>query len=279
MYVQDVVPDLFHMEFHHMMYIIVVIAGCGVMKTKQELVSIIIPTVPKRGNELKKTLKTIKSQTYKNIETVVVNDASISATEARNVGIQKAKGKFITTSDDDDNLLPTKIEEQVKAFENEDDVVLVICWIDDKRFGESYIVKYNEYIELKDVLKMFNLAASSAYMFRADFLKQQLFDTSFPSAQDYDLAIRAATVSKIKCVQKVLVEQRSSKNQISKDWKRKKKGLRLLLKKHKTLYMEYGLTTYINFRIKFFGLQCLYTLAYIFGERIYKIIIPLKKRM
>ena len=86
-------------------------------------------------------------------------------------------------------------------------------------------------------------------------------------------------VSPAKCYPEVLVIQHKSENQITKDWRKKKQGLKLLLKKYKIYYMRYSLKDYINFRIKFFGLQCLYSLAYIFGERIYSIIIPIKRRV
>jgi hypothetical protein len=114
-------------------------------------------------------------------------------------------------------------------------------------------------------------------MFRAKWLKEQLFDESFPSAQEYELAIRAGMFFPVECVQEVLVIQNRSKNQITRDWKKKKLGLKLLLNKSQSLYRSEGLWNYTNYKIKFFGLQCLYSLAYLVGDRIYKIIIPLKR--
>jgi hypothetical protein len=114
-------------------------------------------------------------------------------------------------------------------------------------------------------------------MFRADFLKQQLFDESFPSAQEYELAIRSVMSAPVKCVQEALVIQNKSDGQITRDWKKKKLGLKQLLKKHKSLYRAYTIWDYINYRMKFFGLQCIYSLAYLIGDKVYKIIIPLKR--
>jgi len=113
-------------------------------------------------------------------------------------------------------------------------------------------------------------------MFDAKWLKEHPFDINFPSAQEYELAIRACKACPILCHSEVLVIQHKSEGQITKDWKAKKLGLKLLLKKHKRIYMRYGLWNYIVFRIKFMGLQCIYSIAPVVGERIYKILIPLK---
>lgn len=237
------------------------------------LVSVVIPTISSRDHLFNRAVKSVMNQTYKNIEIIPVKDKR--AAEARNTGIKRARGKFIAFLDDDDEWLPTKIEKQIKAFC--DNVQLVICWIDDRRFGKGYVVEYNTEIFLYDVLKMFNLASTSAYMFRTKYLKENQFDTTFPSAQEYELAIRTAAISKIKCIPEVLVIQHASVNQITRNWKKKKEGLSLLLKKYKHLYYNYTFGKYIKFRIEFFVLQCLYSLAHVFGDKIYKIIIHFKK--
>jgi len=236
------------------------------------LISVIIPTIKERDYELVRAINSVKKQTYKNIEIIVVSEG-INSAEARNIGIKKAKGDFIAFLDDDDEWLPTKLEKQVKYFIN---TKLVGCWIDDRRFQKSYILKSEERVYLKELLDNFNFLSTSAYVFDAIWLKNQLFDINFPSAQEYELAIRACMALPVNCYPEVLVIQHKSEGQITKDWKAKKLGLKLLLKKHKTRYRGYGLWNYIVFRIKFLGLQCIYSLAQILGERIYKILIPLK---
>ena len=227
---------------------------------------------------MERAIQSVKNQTYKEIEIIVVREDGNPA-ENRNIGISKAKGEYVAFIDDDDEWLPDKLENQLSLFDKT--TSLVVCWVDDKRFGESYVVRYPKTIYLKQVLKMFNVAATSAYLFRKDRL-QALggFDVTFPSAQEYELAIRTCDAfCYIKCYQEVLVIQHKSENQMTRNWKKKKEGLKLLLKKHKTLYRQFGYREYIKFRFKFFGLQCLYTLAFVLGDRIYKIIIPLKKEV
>jgi len=238
------------------------------------LISVVITTIRGREQSFERALKSVMKQTYENIEVIPIRNVH-NAAKARNEGIGKSNGAYIAFLDDDDEWLPTKLEKQFVEFEVQ--TKLVVCWVDDRRFGESYVVHYPNKLYIKDVLKRFNLASTSAYMFRADFLKQQLFDESFPSAQEYELAIRSVMSAPVKCVQEALVIQNKSVNQITRDWKKKKLGLKQLLKRHKNLYSAFPFGIYIVYRLKFLGLQCLYSFAYLVGDRIYKIIIPLKR--
>lgn len=109
-------------------------------------VSVIIPTY-NRFKYLLNTIKSIKEQTYSNIEIIVVNDRSIQneyydydwennnikiihleknskdifgyacAGFVRNKGIELSSGKYIAFCDDDDIWFPLKIELQIKAIQ------------------------------------------------------------------------------------------------------------------------------------------------------------------
>lgn len=107
------------------------------------LVSVIIPTY-NRFNYLLNAIESVKSQTYPNIEIIVINDASTQseyyshkfegvtiinlscnskhkfgygcAGFIRNYGIKIASGDYIAFLDDDDIWLPNKIELQIKAM-------------------------------------------------------------------------------------------------------------------------------------------------------------------
>lgn len=111
----------------------------------EELVSVIIPTY-NRFKYLLNAIDSVKNQTYKNIEIIVVNDGSTQpeykthgwdgvniihlpknskavkgfpcAGYVRNQGIKAAKGVYIAFLDDDDIFLPNKLEEQIKAMKN-----------------------------------------------------------------------------------------------------------------------------------------------------------------
>ncbi|ARN85049.1 glycosyltransferase family 2 protein [Candidatus Nucleicultrix amoebiphila] len=108
-------------------------------KNSLPLVSIVIATF-NRAPLLKETLQSVISQTYKNLEIIVVGDGCTDNTEEvvanlndtrihyfeithagrpavpRNFGAMKAKGNYIAFCDDDDIWVNTKIEKQLAVF-------------------------------------------------------------------------------------------------------------------------------------------------------------------
>lgn len=112
-------------------------------------VSVIIPTY-NRFKYLLNAIKSVKNQTYSNIEIIVVNDCSTEEQyytfdfkkqfgdnfyminlpknsrqifgkvcgggNSRNIGMMIASGDYIAFLDDDDYFLPTKIEKQISAM-------------------------------------------------------------------------------------------------------------------------------------------------------------------
>lgn len=125
---------------------------------KTPLVSIIIPTV-NSGLFLENTFKSIKNQTYKNIETVVVDGQSkdntlplskkygakvyqlktnlpkgtFDAPYRRNYGVKKSKGTYVYYVDADMELSPKLIEEAVRLCESSFDAVI----LPEDSFGEG----------------------------------------------------------------------------------------------------------------------------------------------
>jgi glycosyltransferase involved in cell wall biosynthesis len=108
------------------------------------MVSVIIPTYG-RSDMLMRAINSVKSQTYANIEILVVDDNEpgsefsqqveqiietlrfdnlslvkqekhINGAAARNAGIRASKGEFIAFLDDDDMFMPEKIQRQVKEI-------------------------------------------------------------------------------------------------------------------------------------------------------------------
>ena len=119
-------------------------------------VSVIIPTY--RGEKyLYRSLKTVLSQNYKNIEIIVVDDNGINTISqkktqeivsgfhddriiyithkknsngaaSRNTGIRAAKGDFVCFHDDDDLMLPNRIVKCVKALDKKNNMT-VYLWM------------------------------------------------------------------------------------------------------------------------------------------------------
>lgn len=115
------------------------------------LVSVVIPTY-KRSDTLERAIKSVHNQTYKDIEILVVDDnvpgdvysqsikqlidrlaydnvtlvtqpKHINGAAARNAGIRKSNGEYISFLDDDDLIFPNKIEKQVSALKEMDESV------------------------------------------------------------------------------------------------------------------------------------------------------------
>ena len=242
-------------------------------KEKPGLVSVVIPTIIKRKNELNRALDSVNNQTYKNLEIVVVNEG-LPAHVQRNIGIKRSHGKFIAFLDDDDVWLPEKIEKQVDILNKKEfcNVGLCVTWVLDKRFGTERVNRTPEIITHKYILNAFNLQSTSAYLFRASHLREcKGFDTSLASAHEYDLAIRISKDTLIVSVPEPLVVQHETKGQISEDWKRKIQGMLGIYKKY---HKEYNIKNHV----KFLGIIGLYLSAYIVGNRIHLLIVPLKEK-
>jgi glycosyltransferase involved in cell wall biosynthesis len=112
------------------------------------LVSVVIPTYNRSGL-LRLAIESVLAQTYPAIEVIVVDDGSGDDTPAvaesfgdrityirqtnqggaaaRNAGLRVARGAYINVLDDDDLMLPAKIERQVQVLEKRPEIGVVHC--------------------------------------------------------------------------------------------------------------------------------------------------------
>lgn len=132
------------------------------------LVSIITVT-RNRAFLIHRAIDSILSQSYPNLEYLIIDGAStdntkevvnsyddnrikyielpenLSVPRSINIGLEKAKGEYITFLDDDDEFLPTKIEKQLKLIQTlPENYGFVYCWmsyIDDKTKKILYVKK------------------------------------------------------------------------------------------------------------------------------------------
>lgn len=181
---------------------------------KKPLVTVYIPTY-NRVALLDRALRSVISQTYKNFEVIVVNDGSSDNTEqfmqnfiethstvkylkhdkpkganvARNYAIKEAKGYFITGLDDDDEMLPNRIEWLVKEYDDKYAYVFSkwnVIDVNNKIRTQNYT--FNS-ISLNNMLTK-NFTGNQVLTTREMFFKAGLFDEMLTASQDYDMWIR-----------------------------------------------------------------------------------------
>lgn len=178
------------------------------------LVTVYITTYNRR-QYLHRAIQSTLAQTYKEIEIIVVDDASTDDTEhymqgmlkehtslkyirleknsganvARNQAIKSANGYFITGLDDDDEMLPKRVERMVHAYDEKFAFVTSEHFLDKhgKRFHKKLTSKM--YLTQNDLLYA-NLVGNQILSTKTKFLEAGLFDTKLKAAQDYDMWIR-----------------------------------------------------------------------------------------
>jgi glycosyltransferase involved in cell wall biosynthesis len=185
-------------------------------------VSIVIPTY-NRVKLLERAIESVLSQTFKNFELIVVDDASTDGTEKlmerycrldgrveyvrleqntkgtkpRNVGIMKSKGKFIALLDSDDEWVANKLEVQLN-FIKETNRSNVVCFTNllikenGKLLRRSYNKKYygQDIIDYMFINNTDTWVQASTYMFEAELGKETLFDPELRKHQDIDFCLR-----------------------------------------------------------------------------------------
>lgn len=195
------------------------------------LVSIIIPTYNRR-RWIGECLDSIKAQTYRKVETLVIDDCSTDGTVewlrsqpeygfaqvhvqpknggasvARNTGIKMASGELIVFIDSDDLLAPNHIERAVGVFQSQPNIGLFAC--DSTIIGTDGEVLFGgrTWHEIQSELKNYPVrtgrrGVKAVFIFSNIFpgftlpkaVLEELdgFDQSIFPMDDYDLMLRVA---------------------------------------------------------------------------------------
>ena len=175
------------------------------------LVSVIIPT--KNSAELiEPCLISVKNQTYKNIEIILVDNNSDDNTKEiaskhtklvfnkglerstqRNYGAKKANGKYLLFIDSDMTLAEKAVEEGVAIFEKYSKVGALI--IPEKSVGEGFWGKCK--VLEKSFYKGVRWIEAARIFRKRVFDGVGGFDSSLISGEDWDLSHRAKQVSEV----------------------------------------------------------------------------------
>lgn len=181
------------------------------------LVSVVIP-VYNRTQPLKRALASVLAQTHAKLEVIVVDDGSTedlkrvvdelnderitfirnekntNANVCRNIGIQKASGKFIAMMDSDDEWMPEHIALRLQFMaQTGADGCFGSHFVDNGSERIPAVSRHrNEKESMADYLLSDGIAQTSTHFYKAECAKQLRWDEELNRHQDYDYSIRFA---------------------------------------------------------------------------------------
>ena len=243
------------------------------MKEDFSLVTVIITTYKREPEMLNRAIKSVLEQTYKNIELIVIDDSpdtfnlrtevkemvqsyegiiyiqhkkNRGACVARNTGLKIAHGMYIAFLDDDDEWMPTKIEKQIKCFDDEK-VALVYCGHKIYYEKTNDVVNiaskgYEGYLYEKLLMEGNFIGSTSFVLMRKEYLEKiGGFDPLMESAQDADVWLRLAKQYNVKVVNEPLVIYHVHEGErITSNFLKKINGITRLIEKNKEYINEHS---------------------------------------
>jgi len=176
---------------------------------EEPLVTVVIPTY-RRPALVCRAIESVRRQTHRNLEILVIDDASADNTEdvvrsitdariryihhpknkgvsaVRNTGIRAAGGDYVAFLDDDDEWRPDKLEKQLVAIDGHG-AVLCAALVNGARLR-----RHGKMAVGLDDLRKGNEFGPSGLFVRTEVLKQVMFDENLRHGEDWDVLIRIA---------------------------------------------------------------------------------------
>jgi glycosyltransferase involved in cell wall biosynthesis/SAM-dependent methyltransferase len=207
--------------------------------SSQALVSVIIPCY-NHARFLAESVDSVKQQTYKNVEIIVVDDGSTDDTKAvseslpgiqyiyqsnqglsaaRNTGFQTSKGDYVVFLDADDYLYPDAIRINLEHLQQNPSWAFISGWhdkVDEWKYpiekDELSVIQHNHYIHF---LQGNYIGMHAAVMYTRWVLNEFNFDTSLKACEDYDLYLRITRKYPVGCHGKNMAAYRIHGNNMS----------------------------------------------------------------
>jgi len=195
-------------------------------------VSVIIPTYNRRGI-ISRAIDSVYSQTYKNIEIIVIDDGSTDETSsflrskypnitllrtnnegvafARNKGINASTGKYVAFLDSDDYWCPEKISKQINSFLDNDKIGMNIVE-NDLLTEEGILIKpydkknrlFNNESLVCNIFKNSGVATPCVMVKRSVLDDVGLFNTNLKVGEDDNLWMRITSVYSVSFIDESL---------------------------------------------------------------------------
>lgn len=191
------------------------------------LVSVIIPT-RNRAGDVVRAVGSVRAQSYKLLEIIVVIDGpdpitqaalaainderlrvvalpdSVGGSNARNTGVQHANGTWVAFLDDDDEWLPTKIEKQVQAAQASNSMdVLVVCRFLLKRSEQNIFIRPARVPREGEAISEYMFKGGCGFQTSSFFCSRELalkipFTSGLRKHQDWDWFLRVTSAPQVK---------------------------------------------------------------------------------
>jgi len=271
---------------------------------EKPLVSIIITTYhnPER---LRKALKTVKNQTYKNKQVIVVDgsnqqenqdicnkeniiylkvpeevvewEGAKAVQRQRNIGCKYSAGDWIAMLDDDDEWEENKIEKQVVHIKQ--GIGLITCWTKTITEDGYFLDKPDRVIEYKDLLRNFNLSNTSSYFIRKEALEEVgWWDENVKGMHEYDIALKLAKIKWdiVSVCLPLLIRNRDYHEQLGSMYWKIAEQFQFWQRYGEDVFKELGFINGIKKGIMTVGLIGAYFSGYLLHNHIWKAIYPIK---
>jgi len=213
------------------------------LDNQKPFVSVIMPTY-NQADFIGEAIDSVLNQTYQNFELIVIDNYSDDKTEeivnryldsdprvkytkfsnkgiiaaSRNLGIKKACGELVSFIDSDDVWLPSKLDKQIRHFQDEEviGVGAQALWMNGSLVSRKHFSQKGEYSDYRhsDFL-LSNKAICSSVVIRKDVaLDLQGFDESrdFLYIEDWELWLRVAQKGKFRILKDPLLLYRIQPN-------------------------------------------------------------------
>lgn len=186
-------------------------ASSGEGREDAPLVSVVMATY-RRRDSLKRALVSLFRQTYDNLEIILVddnadpvwnrrirqiavggekksgrrlvyikNEKNLGSAASRNVGIQAAKGRYVTFLDDDDVYAPDKIRYQLKEMQKgqaDYSITDLELYSEQGKLEERRVRRYLEKVDWNNIDElltchlMYHMTGTDTLMFRTEYLRR-----------------------------------------------------------------------------------------------------------
>lgn len=267
-------------------------------------VSIITPTY-NSSLFIKRTVESVRAQTFTDWEYLIVDDHSTDNTTEligefirqdprikllqtsqnsggpatpKNVGVERAVGQYIAFLDHDDEWLPEKLAEQLKIFDNSKDEKLgvISCFLNIRDNDGKLLYKHKKNYRGNIIERLANgnfIVTSSCVVIKTEIFKEVgLFDIDFKTSDDWDMWLRISKAGyHFDYEPKYLINYISHglNAHMENNNRNDQKEFILLYNKHKDLFLKYNIKAvgHYYFYIKEYAKARKYFIKNIFSKK------------